>query len=297
MNAYFATIGFFDGVHVGHQFLLSQLKTLAEQAHTKSLVITFENHPREVLCPAKEQKMLSTFEERIQLLRQSNVDDIKILHFTKEMAQLTASQFMQDVLQPLCVKGLLLGFNNGFGSDRHLSFEELRKQGAVSGITLVKGHELDTKSQVSSTHIRQLVYNKHIEEANTLLGYAYTLQGTVVAGKQIGRTMGFPTANLSVDEHKLLPADGVYFGRVVVPDSSTEYAALVNIGVRPTVDNSGKRTIEVHLLHYSDNLYGKKIKVYLDTYWREEHTFSTINELAQQLEHDRETCENYYMKQ
>ena len=290
----FATIGFFDGVHRGHRCLLDQLKEEASRMGMEPMVVTFRQHPREVIGHGQMRpQLLTTLEERIALLHEAGIAKVEVLEFTPGLAKLTAGEFLREVLLPRGVKGLLMGFNHRFGSDRGISFSRLQAQASEMGVIVRRALPLGGGEDVSSTRIRQAVKDGKMDEAAALLGRAYMLSGMVVAGKQIGRTMGFPTANVLTPADKLLPADGVYIGKVTVQPADT-YLAIINIGTRPTVEVQGRRTVEAHLLDFSGNLYGQGLTLQLDCRLRDERSFPDKEALAVQLDRDRHACLDYY---
>lgn len=290
--SFFATIGFFDGVHRGHRFLLEQLENEAVAAGMQPLVVTFENHPREVLSDVGNPAplLLTTTEERLSLLREAGIACVEVLRFTSATASLKATEFVQQVLLPMGVHGLLMGFNHHFGSDRETTFEELQMQAASMGVVIKRAAPLP-EGPVSSTRIRSAVSLGKMADAAALLGRPYTLTGSVGRGRQIGRTMGFPTANLVPPSRKLLPADGVYFGRAILPEPRP---ALINIGTRPTLGNRGERTVEAHILGFSGDLYDHSLTLSIDHRHRDEQTFGSLASLAEQIEADRAACLRHF---
>ena len=279
-----ATIGFFDGVHRGHQCLVSQVCRLAHERCCPSLVITFDKHPRQVLQSDYIPQLLSTLTEKKALLNASGIDRLEVLPFTVELSRLTALQFMQQVLRDrLQVKTLVMGYDHRFGCGGG-EFADYVEWGRQTGIDVVLAHELgDVK--VSSSRIRRFLAEGDVRQANTLLGYQYALQGVVVSGHQVGRHIGFPTANLKVQEDKLLPAQGVYAVRVTIEDEAT-YDGMLCIGHRPTLNNGDELSVEANLFDFSGDLYGKKVKLMLVDRLRDEQPFPSVQALQQQLEQD-----------
>ena len=279
-----ATIGFFDGVHRGHQCLVSQVCRLAHEHSCPSLVITFDKHPRQVLHADYIPQLLSTLTEKKALLMASGIDRLEVLPFTVELSRLTALQFMQQVLRDqLQVKTLVMGYDHRFGCGGG-EFADYVEWGRQTGIDVVLAHELgDVK--VSSSRIRRFLAEGDVRQANMLLGYPYALQGVVVSGHQVGRHIGFPTANLKVQEDKLLPALGVYAVRVRVEDEAT-YDGMLCIGHRPTLNNGDELSVEANLFDFSGDLYGKKVKLMLVDRLRDEQSFPSVQALQLQLEQD-----------
>lgn len=279
-----ATIGFFDGVHRGHQCLVSQVCRLAHERCCPSLVITFDKHPRQVLQSDYIPQLLSTLTEKKALLNASGIDRLEVLPFTVELSRLTALQFMQQVLcDQLQVKTLVMGYDHRFGCGGG-EFADYVEWGRQTGIDVVLAHELEDV-KVSSSRIRRFLAEGDVRQANTLLGYQYALQGVVVSGHQVGRHIGFPTANLKVQEDKLLPAQGVYAVRVTIEDEAT-YDGMLCIGHRPTLNNGDELSVEANLFDFSGNLYGKKVKLMLVDRLRDEQPFPSVQALQQQLEQD-----------
>ena len=279
-----ATLGFFDGVHRGHQCLVSQVCRLAHEHSCPSLVITFDKHPRQVLHADYIPQLLSTLTEKKALLMASGIDRLEVLPFTVELSRLTALQFMQQVLRDrLQVKTLVMGYDHRFGCGGG-EFADYVEWGRQTGIDVVLAHELDDV-KVSSSRIRRFLAEGDVRQANMLLGYPYALQGVVMSGHQVGRHIGFPTANLKVQEDKLLPALGVYAVRVRVEDEAS-YDGMLCIGHRPTLNNGDELSVEANLFDFSGDLYGKKVKLMLVDRLRDEQSFPSVQALQQQLEQD-----------
>lgn len=289
MKKRIATIGFFDGVHRGHRFLIDQLCTLATERELDSLIVTFDRHPRQVICTDYVPELLSTYEEKDALLKQTPVNEIEFLHFTKEMSRFTASDFMQQVLcKKLNVQVLLMGYDHRFGHNGGTPDDYIR-WGREFGMEVLMAQELPD-GKVSSSRIRNLLKEGELETANALLGRSYTLDGMVVEGHKVGRTMGFPTANLQLNPEKLLPAKGVYAVRCTTADGD-HLNGVLNIGNRPTIGNGDDISVEVHLLHYTGDLYGQQVQLELEKRIRCEMEFASKEELRQQIEEDISTAQ------
>ncbi len=245
-----------------------------------------------VLFPDRKQVLLNTQAEKIALLEQAGIDHLVIHPFTREFSMLDSRAFVEDVLvKKFRTERLVIGYDHHFGRDREGSFEHLRQFGPVYGFEVeeIPAHEVD-HVEVSSTKIRNAIHTGDVSTANHLLGYAYPLSGTVVKGRQLGRTIGFPTANLQVlDAYKLIPADGVY--AVWVSIKNTLWPAMMNIGMRPTVDGV-HRTLEVHVLNFEGDLYGEQIGLRFATRLRDEKKFENLDALKAQLHTDREQTLN-----
>jgi len=309
-----ATTGFFDGVHCGHRLVIDRLVSLARERGDKSLVVTFWPHPRAVLQDgARELRLLTTLEEKKALLHGLGVDRVEVLDFTRRFASLTAEQYLRDILQArFGVTTLLMGYDNRLGSDR-LTASTLRS--SVPGIDVIElpplsfraepsslsfraepsslsfRAELQAESrnlEVSSTRIRNALEIGDIAAANGMLGYGYSLTGAVVAGNRLGRTIGFPTANMKLYEPlKLVPARGVYAVQVQVLGQT--HRGMTNIGVRPTVGGTVP-TIETHILDFNEDIYGLPLRITFLRRIRNEVRFPSLDALKRQLEKDREAC-------
>ena len=289
-----ATIGFFDGVHIGHCHLINMLKKVARERGVESCVITFDRHPRQVVQPEWCPERLTTLEEKTQLLEATGIDRCEVLHFDREMANQSAHDFMLHTLkEKLGVSILVTGYDNRFGHNRSEGFEDYVRYGKEIGIEVIKGEELtDGSNNVSSSSIRRMLKEGRIEDATRCLGREYQLTGTVVGGEHIGRTIGFPTANIRPDDSsKLIPANGVYAVDVwsQAGDINRE-RAMLNIGTRPTF-NGTATTIEVHIPHFAGNLYGSTLSIAFLRKIREERKFDSPEALVEQLNKDLNNIE------
>ena len=289
-----ATIGFFDGVHIGHCHLINMLKKVAREIGVESCVITFDRHPRQVVQPEWCPEMLTTLEEKTQLLEATGIDRCEVLHFDREMANQSAHDFMLHTLkEKLGVSILVTGYDNRFGHNRSEGFDDYVRYGKEIGIEVIKGEELtDGSNNVSSSSIRRMLKEGRIEDATRCLGREYQLTGTVVGGEHIGRTIGFPTANIRPDDSsKLIPANGVYAVDVwsQAGDINRE-RAMLNIGTRPTF-NGTATTIEVHIPHFAGNLYGSTLSIAFLRKIREERKFDSPEALVEQLNKDLNNIE------
>ncbi len=276
--AYTATIGFFDGVHRGHHFLINQLLATAQMRGEQSAIITFEHHPKNYLNQPVPQ-LLTTYDERITLLKDCGVDEIFCFQFDI-IQQLTAREFMTILHQRCGVTTLLMGYDHRFGSDQITDLATYQRIGQECGVQVMAIGQ-SPEGAISSSTIRRALSAGQIEQANRMLGYPYLLQGMVVHGKAIGRTLGFPTANISVDEHKLLPLSGVY--AATIRWDHTAYNAIVNIGTNPTIEGEKAATVEVHIPQFNESIYGTHVQLQLLRYIRGEKKFATLDELRQQI--------------
>mgnify|MGYP000139518945 CR=1 FL=1 len=299
-----ATIGFFDGVHLGHRFLIDEMKEIAKARNLPSAVITFPEHPRAVLHADYQPKLLNSFEEKLQQLETTGVDYCIVLDFTIELSRLSAKEFITSILaKSLHVKTLLIGYDHRFGHNRSEGFEDYVRYGKEIGIEVIRAKAYTSNIEignepnipVSSSLIRKLLHEGEVSLAAHCLKYEYFLDGIVVGGYQVGRKIGFPTANLRVDDpDKLIPADGVY--AVWVTFDGKTYMGMLNIGVRPTIDNGPNRTIEVNILHFHSDIYDKFIRLTFVKRTRPELKFSSIDELITQLHKDAEETETILKK-
>lgn len=278
------TIGFFDGVHQGHRFLLQQLEEIASDEGLSAMAVTFDRHPKEVVSKDFAPSLLTTQAEKLSLLSESFKGEIVVLPFTQELCSLTAKEFMQSVLrEKMNAKILLMGYNHRFGHGGG-TLEEYVAWGREADIEVRMARALEGE-KVSSSRIRNLIAEGNVEKANTLLGYRYFMTGSIIEGKQIGRQIGFPTANLSLPKQKLLPACGVYAVGVEMTNG-TRKSGMLCIGHRPTVEANGELSIEVHIFDFDGNLYGKEIRLEFIGRLREERRFSSLEELQLQLRRD-----------
>lgn len=278
------TIGSFDGVHQGHQFVIRQVKEQAHQRGLASMVVTFPNHPLKVLHSEYKPQLLTLADEKQELLEETGVDSIAFIEFTKELSSLSAYEFMKQILkEQLNVKVLIIGYDNHFGHDKK-SFADYVEYGKELDIEVIQSKELPADFKASSTIVRNALLSGDIDTANQVLGYPYYIKGKVVSGFHIGRKIGFPTANIDVDDDKLVPMNGVYCVKVAGMNG------MMNIGYRPTLDNGPQRSIEVHIFDFEDNLYGQELKIEFIKFLRPEQKFDNIEELIKQLEKDRIGC-------
>lgn len=286
-----ATIGFFDGVHVGHRFLIKELQDWGKELNMPSAVITFPEHPRQVLHSDYRPKLLDTFQEKMERLETTGIDYCIALDFTYELSLYSAADFIRLLAEEYHVKGLLIGYDHRFGHDRSDGFEQYVEYGWQVGMEVRKASPYDEGNiRVSSSEIRRLLQEGKVEMANALLTYPYQLRGRIVSGYKVGRTIGFPTANIEVDSpYKLLPKVGVY--AVWVELLGKRYKGMLYIGKRPTLQNGDNLTIEVNILGFSGNAYNDEITVSFVYAVREDKTFECVEALREQLERDRQTVD------
>jgi riboflavin kinase/FMN adenylyltransferase len=284
------TIGVFDGVHLGHQRVLDRLKDIAKDKDGESVVLTLWPHPRIVLDKDIESlRLLNNIEEKKHLLSRTEIDHLIVIPFTKEFSDLSACEFIKEYLfKKIGVKHLVVGYNHQFGKDRKAGFEFLSECANQFGFSIEK---LDAKlvenDKVSSTKIREFLTAGNLHIANNYLGYEYFISGNVVEGNQIGRKIGFPTANIKIPEpYKQVPKDGVYAVRVNL--SGESYFGMINIGSRPTVELTLRsKNIEVHILDFDQKIYNQTITVHFVKRIRDEKRFNGLEELKNQLVKDK----------
>jgi riboflavin kinase/FMN adenylyltransferase len=279
------TIGVFDGVHLGHKFLISKLVSLAAQQNLLSCVITFRQHPRDLLSPKTKLLYLSTLPEREQLLKNEGVDIVVALSFNRELAKLSARQFVSLLQKHLKMRGLVIGPDFTLGRDREGDAALLRSLGEEMGfsVTIVAPKTIDGEV-ASSTVIRQALADGNMEKVTRLLGRPFSLLGKVTHGEHRGTGMGFPTVNLTVDAKMALPPDGVYATRAYIGED--EFQAMTNIGRRPTFGDNKERTIESFILNYNQEIYDKEVKIEIIQRLRDEKHFDSIDELKTQIAED-----------
>jgi riboflavin kinase / FMN adenylyltransferase len=283
------TSGTFDGVHLGHQKILARLKEAAASINGETLVITFWPHPRLVVAEdSGELKLLSTINEKIEAFEKIAIDHLLILPFTREFSELSSEKYIEEILiKAIGTKVLVIGYDHRFGKNREGGFDYLTTNANRFKLEIVEipRQEIDHLT-ISSTKIRKSLSEGKLEIANELLGRNYEFSGIVAKGRQLGRTIGFPTANVNVSEaYKLIPANGVYAVRIFLRNE--KYEGIMNIGNRPTVDGLG-RTQEVNIFNFSDDIYGERLKVELVQYIRSEKKFESLEDLKTQINLDCE---------
>lgn len=290
------TIGTFDGVHTGHQSILKTLLEQAAQVNGESVVITFHPHPRRVLNNADAPSLLTSLDERIERFHEYGIDHLVIVPFDPSFSEMTADEYVEQFLvgnfHPKCI---VIGYDHRYGKNRAGDFELLSELGKKYNYSVCEIPEKTLNdSRISSTHVRQALLTGNIKLANHLLSYPFQLEGMVVEGDKLGRTLGFPTANLYItDSDKIIPASGVYAVSVFLKGTlgTRNFQGMMNIGYRPTV-NGKERRIEVHIFSFDEVIYGEKLKVELLDYVRKEMKFSGLEALKEQLMHDKAVIEN-----
>ncbi|MGB4974577.1 MAG: bifunctional riboflavin kinase/FAD synthetase [Cyclobacteriaceae bacterium] len=288
LNNAVVTSGTFDGVHIGHQRILSRLKEIAEKYKGETVVITFWPHPRLVLYPEENTlQVLNTFEEKAELLREQGIQHLLRIPFTKEFSQITSQAFIDNILvNQIGTKKLVIGYDHRFGKNREGSFEQLKLNSPQYGFDVEEISRQDVDNVgVSSTKIRKALVEGDIETANHFLGRPYSISGRVIKGEKLGRVLGFPTANVDVDSHfKLIPAEGIY--TVTVSHESKKYGGMLYIGYRPTVGGT-QRSIEVNIFDFNKDIYGENITINLMAPIRKDAHFDDLEALKKQLVADK----------
>lgn len=292
-GSYTACIGFFDGVHKGHRFLLEHLQKEARLINTLSAVISFANHPRKLIQPDFQLHLINTLDEKIANLSSTGIDACFLLDFTEDIRNLTAREFICDFLSAkMHVTKLLIGYDHRFGRDRAEGFEDYVRYGRSCGMEVVQEPVFNdgTDRNYSSSEVRRNLISGNIAEATSILGQYYRLEGVVIHGHQLGRKLGFPTANLNpFEKDKIIPSNGVYAAKVQL-ENGDSFPSMVNIGFRPTVDSEMNRlSVEAHLIGFEGDLYDQSITISFIERIRDERKMSSIEELKKQLSLDCKT--------
>jgi riboflavin kinase / FMN adenylyltransferase len=281
------TSGTFDGVHFGHQRILQRVTEISGKNGGESVLLTYWPHPRLVLFPEQELYLLSSIEEKTELLSQNHVDHLIILPFTKTFSHLSSEDFIKEILvDKIGTKKLVIGYDHKFGKNREGSFDELKKNSPLYGFEVEEiPKQMIENNAVSSTKIRRALMAGDVNTANEYLGRPYSIHGTVIEGDKIGRTIEFPTANIEVSfKNKLIPAEGIYAVTVALEQST--FKGMLNIGYRPTFGGTQKR-VEVHIFDFSENIYGKSMRIDFHARMRSEVKFENAASLKAQLHHDK----------
>lgn len=287
------TIGTFDGVHLGHQKILKKLVELKKKNGGETLLFTFDPHPRKVLFPEqRDLKLITTTQEKCDLLKQFGIDNVLVFPFTIEFSKMSAQDYISNIIsKTLKTKTLVIGYDHRFGSNREGNIETLKQVSSDYNFDLIEipAQEIN-QLNVSSTRIRKAIEEGEIETANSYLGYSFFMSGIVVKGKQLGRTIGYPTANVELqDLDKIKPKTGVYAVNVVV--ELVSYKGMLNVGYNPTTDSDRIQKIEVNIFDFDKDIYGKTIKIEFVKHLRNEVKFANLDELKKQLAKDKIACE------
>ena len=287
------TVGSFDGVHRGHLEIIKKLISEAKENDTKSLLITFDPHPQLIVKNPLRSEIfiLNELSEKIEILTNLGLDELLVINFTPEFSQHSPDSFIKEILNDkIGFAKILVGYDHLFGKDRKGNYNLLLNYGRDYNFSIEKMNALTSEDTIiSSTEIRNLLKSHRIGEANTLLGYNYSVSGTVVVGNQLGNKIGFPTVNIKPDsEHKLIPARGVYLTKVTYDNK--KYWGMGNIGLRPTLTDDKKETLEINIFDFDKNIYGEHVKAEFYKFIRQEIKFSGVDKLIEQLRQDKENC-------
>jgi riboflavin kinase/FMN adenylyltransferase len=282
----YIALGNFDGLHLGHMHLINKTVKLSKENNTKSMICTFKNHPLSVInkdiCP----KLIMNNDTKINILENTGIDIVDLVNFNKEFMKTTPEQFIKNMVNFYNAKGIVVGFNYRFGYKNLGDVEMLKTYSNILGYELCVCEAISIKDEiVSSSKIRHLIAEGNITKANELLGRSHAITGDVIKGKQLGRTIGFPTVNLNYNKKYILPKGGVYY--TVVEYNNDVHKAITNIGYNPTVEG-GKLSVETHILNFDKQIYGEVVKINFISRIRDEVKFNTIDKLKQQLSKDKE---------
>ena len=284
------TIGTFDGVHIGHNKILTKLVEESKKNNLSSLIMTFFPHPRIVLQKSEEIKMIDTMDEKIHLFEKTGVDNLIIQPFDENFSKIRAKEFVEEILvKKLKIKHIIIGYDHRFGKDREASVEDLKKFGLNFMFTVeeIAAQEIHSIA-ISSTKIRNAILKGEIKKCNEYLGRNFMLTGKVVHGDGLGKKINFPTANIQIKEpYKIIPKNGVYLAKTIF--NSNIYFGMMNIGVRPTIGGKNK-SLEIYFFNFKDNIYDKTISIEIINKIRDEEKFSSIDELKTQLKKDEQFC-------
>lgn len=289
------SIGNFDGVHIGHQAVLSHVVERARTLNTSALCMTFDPHPVKLLRPANAPQLLTTLDQRLSLIERTGIDSALVVPFTHKLARMTAADFVSHILvEKLRVQEVYIGKNFRFGADRGGDVDLLQKMGDKLGFRAASSPIVETAGGVvSSTRVREAVSDGRVGDVRSLLGRAHFVDGTVLEGKRLGRTLGFPTLNIGA-ENELEPSHGVYVTAAYLPSFDRTFPAVTNIGVRPTVYQNSLTTIESHLLDFTADVYRENVRLFFLERLREERAFNSTMELMSQIRRDVADGRTYF---
>lgn len=283
----------FDGVHLGHKSIIDELIKVGTENHLETAILTFWPHPRFVFNPNEDLKLLNTLDEKKFLMEKYGIDTLFLKEFDEEFRNLTGEEFVRKILvDKLNIKYLIIGYDHSFGKNKSGNFELLQKLSKeldfeVEQMEAINIHE----NNISSTKVRNALLSGNIIEANEMLGYSYSVSGTVVHGKKIGRTIGYPTANIDTDQLKLLPKKGAYIVEVFLKNQ--QYKGMLSIGTNPTV-NGEKLTVEVYILDFNGDIYNEKITVAFRDFLHDEIKFECLEKLIEKLDEDKKRTEKFH---
>ncbi len=286
------SIGMFDGVHFGHQKIINQLGEIAREKNLESAILTFWPHPRTVFNPNDDLKLLNTIEEKTYFLKKHGIQNLFLQDFSEEFRNLTGEEFIRKILvEKLHVKHLIIGYDHTFGKNKSGDFNLLQQLAPELGFEVQQVEAVDFGDQhISSTQIRNALNAGNVKLANEMLGYNYSISGTVIHGKKIGRTIGYPTANISIDQLKLLPKKGAYIVDVFLGERRLK--GMLSIGTNPTVFGNSL-SVEVYILDFEEDIYGKEISVNFREFLHDEIKFESIEKLIERLDEDKISTENF----
>lgn len=286
------SIGMFDGVHLGHQSIIKKLSSISKEKKLESAILTFWPHPRIIFNPNDDLKLLNSIEEKTYLLEKNNVQNLFLKAFDEDFRNLTGEEFVQQILiEKLNVKHLIIGYDHTFGKNKSGDFNLLKKMSAEFGFEVEQVEAVDFHDKhISSTQIRNALSEGKIKEANEMLGYDYSISGTVIHGKKIGRTIGYPTANIEVNPIKILPKKGAYIVDVFVKNQHLK--GMLSIGTNPTIGENNI-SVEVYILDFDDYIYGEQISVNFRDFLHDEIKFESLEKLVERLDEDKILTRNF----
>ncbi|MDR6515408.1 bifunctional riboflavin kinase/FAD synthetase [Chryseobacterium camelliae] len=286
------SLGMFDGVHIGHKSIIDELKKTGQEKDLETAILTFWPHPRFVFNPDEDLKLLNTLDEKTVLMEKYGIQNLFLKEFDAGFRNLTGEEFVRQILvDALHVKYLIIGYDHSFGKNKSGNFELLQKLSGELGFEVEQMEAINIhENNISSTKIRKALLTGNIREANEMLGYSYSVSGTIVHGKKIGRTIGYPTANIETDSIKLLPKKGAYIVEVFV--QGKHYKGMLSVGTNPTV-NGEKLTIEVYILDFAGDIYGKDITVRFRDFLHDEIKFEGMDKLIERLDEDKRLTEEF----
>lgn len=286
------SLGMFDGVHLGHKSIIDELIKIGSEKNFDTAILTFWPHPRFVFNPQEDLKLLNTLDEKKVLIEKYGITNLFLKEFDDEFRNLTGEEFVKKILvEKLNVKYLIVGYDHVFGKNKSGNFKLLQELSVELGFEVVQMEAINIhENNISSTKVRNALLNGNITEANEMLGYSYSVFGTVVHGKKLGRTIGYPTANIETESLKLLPKKGAYIVEVFVKDQ--QYKGMLSVGTNPTV-NGEKLTVEVYILDFQDDIYDEKITVKFRAFLHDEIKFEGLEKLIERLDEDKRLTEEF----
>lgn len=292
------TIGTFDGVHLGHQHIIRQIQSLANDCGGETVLLTFHPHPRLVVNPNDDSlKLLNTLDEKIALLEKYGIDNLVVIPFTKEFACTAPADYVKELLwNKFKPHSIVIGYDHKFGKDRKGDIQNIQALSKILNFKVIEiEKQLVSDIAVSSTKVRNALVNGEVDHAMDLLGHPYSIEGIVQEGDKIGRTLGYPTANIKVEnKNKLMPANGIYCAKVWREAEKKSYTAMLSIGVRPTINEKNIRSLEVYLLDFRGDLYGEKLRIDFYKHLRPEKKFPSLDALVEAMDKDKEQTIAYF---